>query len=329
MARSHRSSFSQRSESDGFWSLVADILRGLGNLLCLPALALLLTGTLLLPIGSASAAGGGDGSGELPYGVYTCDQGYVWREAVAYDYVCVSPWTREWTASDNAQAPYRIDPNGAYGPSSCIQGYVWREVTPNDLVCVEPWVRDNVAFDNAHAEERWVSDAASFDELFAQMSGGASGGTAGSTAGGEATVDYGASANDGRQTTGEAHQTGPQIWTSTYYYDPVAGCHYDEDAGEEICRSSSSGLIPRIQVNGDGFSPFGVVSVGVYEPGTDVLVAQYDTVMLHGTRFEMGIEYFDCTGKTNGVKQYEVLAYDWITETWSNALTVTVCTAVH
>ena len=66
----------------------------------------------------------------------TCILGYVWREAVPGDHVCVTPDERQQAAFDNSQAPSRVDPNGAYGPDTCIQGYVWRQVVQTDHVCV-------------------------------------------------------------------------------------------------------------------------------------------------------------------------------------------------
>jgi len=83
-----------------------------------------------------------------------CLQGYVWREAGPNDHVCVTPATRDQAAADNAAAPSRVDPNGAYGPDSCIQGYVWREAFTGDHVCVTTAVRSQAAADNAAAASR-------------------------------------------------------------------------------------------------------------------------------------------------------------------------------
>jgi len=84
----------------------------------------------------------------------TCVSGYVWRDAVAGDRVCVTPQTRSQAWYDNSQAPYRRNPNGAYGPYTCVSGYVWRVVVPSDLVCVTPAVRSQVAYDNSQAHYR-------------------------------------------------------------------------------------------------------------------------------------------------------------------------------
>lgn len=43
-----------------------------------------------------------------PYGPDTCISGYVWREAVAKDPVCVIPAVREQAARDNSQRQFRV-----------------------------------------------------------------------------------------------------------------------------------------------------------------------------------------------------------------------------
>jgi hypothetical protein len=92
-----------------------------------------------------------------PYGVDTCNQGYVWREAQPNDRVCVTPAVRTQTRNENNSAADRREPNGgAYGPNTCKQGFVWREATKNDPVCVIPAVRDQAAEDNRQAEARRV-----------------------------------------------------------------------------------------------------------------------------------------------------------------------------
>ncbi len=94
---------------------------------------------------------------DRPYGVDTCKQGYVWREAQANDRVCVTPAVRARTRNENNLAASRREPNGgAYGPNTCKQGYVWREATASDPVCVPPEVRAQVAADNGQATERRV-----------------------------------------------------------------------------------------------------------------------------------------------------------------------------
>ncbi len=50
------------------------------------------------------------------YGPFTCIQGYVWREAVPGDLVCVTPEIRSQAAYDNSQASVRKSPvGGLYG----------------------------------------------------------------------------------------------------------------------------------------------------------------------------------------------------------------------
>ncbi len=87
----------------------------------------------------------------------TCKQGYVWREALPFDRVCVTPQVRAQAQLDNAAAASRREPNGGpYGPDTCKQGYVWRETTPDDTVCVTPQVRAQAADENKRAGERRV-----------------------------------------------------------------------------------------------------------------------------------------------------------------------------
>lgn len=86
----------------------------------------------------------------LPYGPDTCKSGYVWREAIANDHVCVKPESREQAKKDNALRESRISPTDhTYGPDTCIQGYVWREVVPSDLVCVDPQIREQTRLENS------------------------------------------------------------------------------------------------------------------------------------------------------------------------------------
>ena len=88
------------------------------------------------------------------YGTGTCLQGYVWREAVAGDNVCVTPDVRDAAANDNAAASSRVDVNCQYGTDACQTGYVWRDAFSGDHVCVTGDVRDQAASDNAAASSR-------------------------------------------------------------------------------------------------------------------------------------------------------------------------------
>ncbi|MER5702092.1 hypothetical protein ABT023_09050 [Micromonospora sp. NPDC002296] len=92
---------------------------------------------------------------DLPWGPYTCATGYVWREAVPGDQVCVTPQTRSDTQTENALGPSRREPNGF-----CKVGFVWRETRSSDLVCVFPSSRDRAYSDNANAPWRLVDPGA-------------------------------------------------------------------------------------------------------------------------------------------------------------------------
>ena len=89
------------------------------------------------------------------YGAQTCLNGYVWREAVPTDRVCVTPMVRMQTAQENdAAAAHRSPTGGAFGPDTCVNGYVWRAAVPGDLVCVVPPRRQQARNDNAQAPAR-------------------------------------------------------------------------------------------------------------------------------------------------------------------------------
>ncbi|HYD79528.1 MAG TPA: hypothetical protein VEC06_06950 [Paucimonas sp.] len=90
---------------------------------------------------------------QLPYGPDTCKSGYVWREAITDDHVCVTPASREQARRDNAQRANRVSPTDrSYGPDTCRPGYVWREVVPTDRVCVTPEIREQTRRENAQFE---------------------------------------------------------------------------------------------------------------------------------------------------------------------------------
>jgi hypothetical protein len=90
-------------------------------------------------------------------GTHACLAGYLWREAIPSDHVCVTRAVRSQTAADNTAAASRIQPNGASGPATCKAGYVWREAYTNDQVCVTPATRSEAAADNAAAGDRVAS----------------------------------------------------------------------------------------------------------------------------------------------------------------------------
>jgi hypothetical protein len=89
------------------------------------------------------------------FGAHTCVDGYVWRNAVDGDDVCVSPEVYALTAFDNGAAANRIAPR----TDLCIDGFAWREATFDDHVCVEPWVRQQTISDNLQAVSRWTDGA--------------------------------------------------------------------------------------------------------------------------------------------------------------------------
>lgn len=97
---------------------------------------------------------------DLPFGPYTCATGFVWREAVPGDQVCVTPQVRTETATENALGPSRREPGGAWGLDTCRQGFVWRESRPSDHVCVPPASRDRAYSDNANAPWRLADPGA-------------------------------------------------------------------------------------------------------------------------------------------------------------------------
>jgi hypothetical protein len=89
------------------------------------------------------------------FGIDTCKQGFVWRDAFPGDHVCVLPATRDQAAIDNGLAASRRSPNGGpFGPDTCKMGFVWREASPTDHVCVPGATRSQAAADNAQASAR-------------------------------------------------------------------------------------------------------------------------------------------------------------------------------
>jgi hypothetical protein len=105
--------------------------------------------------GTAESAPASPDSASQDFGPYTCLVGFVWREAVANDAVCVTPEVRAQTKQDNALAAARRSPSGGpFGPDTCLQGYVWREAVANDHVCVTPATRSQARNDNLWAPYR-------------------------------------------------------------------------------------------------------------------------------------------------------------------------------
>jgi hypothetical protein len=80
-----------------------------------------------------------------------CKQGFVWREAVPGDQVCVTPDTRAQAQADNRTAAAR---RAAPNNDACVRGYVWREASPQDHVCVTVQTRAQAQEDNRVAATR-------------------------------------------------------------------------------------------------------------------------------------------------------------------------------
>lgn len=93
----------------------------------------------------------------LPYGPDTCKTGYVWRDAIPGDHVCVRPVRRTKAAHENSIAGSRVNPAGAYGPNTCVVGFVWREAYSGDVVCVTPARRTQVRHENTNGPSHRVS----------------------------------------------------------------------------------------------------------------------------------------------------------------------------
>ena len=72
-----------------------------------------------------------------------CQQGFVWREAVPNDHVCVTPTERAIAAQQNRNPYY-----------TCPRGYVWREAVRGDYRCVTSEERTMTWDQNAKAGER-------------------------------------------------------------------------------------------------------------------------------------------------------------------------------
>ena len=91
----------------------------------------------------------------LPHGLDTCIDGFVWRDAVNNDHVCVKPANRDLARQQNMQAAAHVSvTDHAFGPDTCVQGFVWREANSADHVCVTPAERQMTRDDNALAGNR-------------------------------------------------------------------------------------------------------------------------------------------------------------------------------
>jgi hypothetical protein len=88
----------------------------------------------------------------LPFGLDTCQVGFVWREAFPRDHVCINPERRQNVVEDNAHAAARRNPNGE--TDMCFEGFIWRQARPTDHVCVTFASSLQAMDDNAQASER-------------------------------------------------------------------------------------------------------------------------------------------------------------------------------
>lgn len=106
---------------------------------------------------AAAAAIAGSAPAHAQYGPDTCRQGYVWREAIPSDHVCVPPHIRSIVAQENRRASSLRNPTGPYGSDTCVNGYVWREAFPGDHVCVTPQRRNETRHENHLGPSRRAS----------------------------------------------------------------------------------------------------------------------------------------------------------------------------
>ncbi|GII31263.1 hypothetical protein Pmi06nite_47050 [Planotetraspora mira] len=83
----------------------------------------------------------------LPWGPYTCAQGFVWRQATADDLVCVYPSRRTDVAAENSGSPSHKLLNTMY----CVPGYEWRLANPSDRACVTSIQRRMARMENESA----------------------------------------------------------------------------------------------------------------------------------------------------------------------------------
>lgn len=91
------------------------------------------------------------GLGRIPS---RCAAGFVWREARATDYVCVTPDARARVARENSLHSQRVAPTFAAGSAPCLSGFVWREAFVGDRVCVQPASRTLAARENEMGPSR-------------------------------------------------------------------------------------------------------------------------------------------------------------------------------
>jgi len=121
------------------------------------AAAAAVLGVILGTILSGSSSSPAPAPAPLPFGPDTCKSGYVWRDAIPGDHVCVRPTRRTKAAHENSIAGSRVNPAGAHGPNTCIAGFVWREAYVGDVVCVTPPRRTQVRNENINGPSHRVN----------------------------------------------------------------------------------------------------------------------------------------------------------------------------
>lgn len=113
---------------------------------------------------------------DLPYGPETCNSGFVWRDGVPGDHICVTPERRQKVADDFNTASSRRPPREFPVPSGtrcnpllkkvgdppppgcspagqemCNAGFVARDIPGEDvIVCVDPAEADLLKQENAN-----------------------------------------------------------------------------------------------------------------------------------------------------------------------------------
>lgn len=88
------------------------------------------------------------------FGPNTCRAPYRWREADAWDWVCVSRASRELALAENRAHDDHVVIGSSDG--RCERGFVWREAFPGDKTCVTPVARSRVRQENNQATGRWL-----------------------------------------------------------------------------------------------------------------------------------------------------------------------------
>ncbi|KAF8073059.1 hypothetical protein HT031_000720 [Scenedesmus sp. PABB004] len=110
---------------------------------------------------NAAAPGRVNNLAAATYGPNTCKPGFVWRQADAFDYVCVLPESRAavWQANSNRWLSFdpAATPKSEYGEFMCRVGLVWRGAFFYDLTCVDASVRTAVTEENSKSEERLLN----------------------------------------------------------------------------------------------------------------------------------------------------------------------------